>query len=122
MILHVVDMGHAQIACEGAGIVSHRFPSPGNADAKEHNDHQGNTHDNALDQVRGGYGHETAQNRITDNDNSACDHGNMIVHAKQTVKQCSHCLETRCRIGDEEDQDHNGGNAHQYILFITVAP
>ena len=54
-------MGHAQVSCEGTGIVRHRIPAPGNADPKEYNDDQGNAHDYALNQVRGGDSHESAQ-------------------------------------------------------------
>ena len=87
-------MGHAQVSCEGTGIVRHRIPAPGNADPKEYNDDQGNAHDYALNQVRGGDSHESAQDRVADDDNSAHNHGHVVVYAEQAVEQGSHRLKS----------------------------
>ena len=112
VVSHAVDMCHAQISCQGTGIVSHRAPASGHMDAKEYNDNQRNTHDNALNQVRGGHCHEAAHDRVSDDDHGTGYHCHMVIHAEQTVEQGSHSLEARCGIGDKENQDYNGGNAH----------
>ena len=74
------------------------------------------------DRVCGGNRHEPSHNRITDDDDSAGDHGGMVVYAKKAVEQSSHRLEAGSRVGDKEDENNDGGNAHQDILLIPVTP
>ena len=121
VVSHVVDMGHAKVSCQGTGVVSHGIPAACNLDAKEYNDNQRNAHDNTLNQVRGGHCHKPSHDCVSDDDHSACDHCHMVIYAEQAVEQGSHRLKARRGIGNKENQDNDGGNAHQYVPVIPVA-
>ena len=117
----VVALGQVEITGQGGGVGDHGIPAAGLADTEKDDDDQRNTHDNALHQVRGGHRQETAQHRITDNHQRANDHGCVVVHPQQAVEQGTHGLEAGGGIGDEENQDDDGGDAGQNVAFVTVA-
>ena len=113
-------MGHAQVSCQGTGVVCHGVPAAGYMDAEKYNDNQRNAHDDALNQVRGGYCHKASHDRVTDNYHCACYHCSVIVYAEQAVEQGSHCLESGGGVGNKENQNYDGGNTHQYVPVIPV--
>ena len=47
-------------------------------------------------------------------------HGCVVVKAEQTVKKSSDCLKAGCGIGNKENQDNDGRNAHQNIFLIPI--
>ena len=87
-------------------------------DAIKYDDYQGNGHNHTLDQICSGNCHEAAHDCIAYDNNRTNDHGNMVVSAKKTGKQCSDSFESGCRIRNKENKDDNGRNAHQDILIV----
>ena len=104
---------HAHVACKAFGVCKNHVQSACLADAEEDDEHQGKGHDDALDQVRGRHGQEAAQDRVADDDDGTHDHGYVVIHPKEAVKQRTDGLEAGGSVGDEKDHDDQGRDAQR---------
>ena len=118
------DIGHlrqTQVTGDGTGIVHHGAPAAGHFNTEAQHHHQRDGHDDALDQVGGGHGQKAAQNGIENDHCRAYQHGDHVVKAEQAVEQLADGGKAGSGIGDEEDQNDQGGNAQQHLLVILKA-
>ena len=118
---HVVSPGQVQITGQSAGILHDYIPAARLLDAEKDDDHQGDGHDDALDQVCRRYRQKPAQDRVADDDHGAHDHGHMVIHPKEAVEEGAHRLKAGGRIGDEENQNDHRRNAREHMAVVPVA-
>ena len=116
----IVNLGHGQISCKRACVIHNGVPSACNVNSVKNNNDQSNAHYNTLNQICGRNSHKSTHNSISDNHYSAYNHGCVVVKAEQTVKKSSDCLKAGCGIGNKENQDNDGRNAHQNIFLIPI--
>lgn len=115
---NVIALGQIQIAGQRAGVVDHRRQAAGLMDPEEYHGDQGDGHENGLDQIGEGNRHEAAHHRVADHHDGAYDHGGVVIHAEQAVEQRADGLEAGGGVGNEEHQNHHGGDAGKAVLFI----
>ena len=101
-------------------MIQYGLPPACLLDAEEDDDHQGDGHDDALDEIGGGHRQKTAQHGITDDDDGAHDHSGVIIHAEQAVEQGAHRLEAGGSVGNEENKDEDGGDAGEHVALVPV--
>ena len=116
-----VALGQVEIARQGGGVLHDLGPAARLTDAEEDDHDQGDGHEDALQQVRGGDGQEAAQHRVGNDDDGPGDHGGVIVHPEQAVEQGAHGLKAGRRVGDKEHQDDQRGDQGKHVLFFAVA-
>ena len=63
----------------------------------------------------------SAQHRVADDDRRPDEHGGMVVGPEQAVEQRTHGLEAGGCVGDEENQDDDGRETREQVLFVMPA-
>ena len=116
----VVTLGNVQIAGKLFGVGNDDIHAACLADPEKDDDHKGDGHENTLDQVCGRYSQETAQGRVGNDNDCAYDHGQMVFHTEQAVEQGAYSLEAGRGIRNKENQDDQGGDQGNTMLFISV--
>ena len=111
-----------QIAGDRAAGLRNRAEATQKADAEADDHKERDSHDNALNQVRGGNRQKAAQKRIGDNDSRAGQHGLHVVKSEQAVKQLAYRRKAGRRIGNEEDDNDQGRDQGKQMLLIAEAP
>ena len=101
-------------------MVQHGIHAPGLNNAEDHDNSQGNGHDDGLNQVHSGHGGEAAHRGVADNHDSANHNRHHVVPAKETVEQLADGGQAGGHIGHEENEDNQGGDAHNHRFFLTV--
>ena len=105
---NVISLMEGQIARQRLCIVDDSIQSACLADTESNYHNQGNGHNDALQQIRCAGCQETTDAGIRNDDNSTQNHGNVIIHAKERLKQFAAGRESGCRIGDKENQKKEG--------------
>ena len=101
-------------------MLDHRPQAPGLDDPEDHDDGQGDRHDDRLDQVHRGHSGEAAHRGVADDDQGPDHHRRHVVPAEEAVEQLADSGQAGGHIGHEEDQDDQGGDAHDHRLLLAV--
>ena len=114
----VVAGHHGQVAGQALGVGHHGVPAARRADAVHQHSHQRQRHDDGLDEVGGGHGAETAQNRITHDDEGRHQHRRHVVHPEQAVEQLATGRKAGGRVGHEEDDDDDRAQRVEQVALV----
>ena len=110
----------ADVAFEAGGGL-HGIPAAGHFNAEEHDDHEGDGHDDGLHEVSHGGGEEAAEDGVAGDDGAADDHAVHVVHAAERGEELAAGGEAGRSVGDEEDDDDKGGNGHEQVALVVEA-
>ena len=116
-----MHLRQADVALQTVRVGSHIPPAACIVNAKVHNHHQGNGHDDTLNQVGSRYCQKTAQHSVGNDNRRTDQHCHMILYTEQALKQSADGLKTGSGIGHEKDNDNDGCNTGQKILLIPVS-
>ena len=117
----VIGLPKAEEPGQGAGVVQHRVQPSGLHHAEDYDNGQGGGHDDRLDKVHGGHRGEAADGGVADDDDGAHQHGGHVVPPEQAVEELPDGGQPRGHVGHKEDEDNQGGDAHDNRFFLVVA-
>ena len=117
----VVGLEEAEVSVHRLGVLHHGVHAARLVDAEHGDDHQSHRHNDGLDEVHGGHGGEAAHRGVADDDQGADNDSQHVVPAKQAVKQLADGGQAGGHIGDEEDEDDEGGDAHNDGPLLLIA-
>ena len=117
----VVGLEEAEVSVHRLGVLHHGVHAARLVDAEHGDDHQSHGHNDGLDEVHGGHSGEAAHRGVADDDQGADDDSQHVVPAKQAVEQLADGGQARGHIGDEEDENNEGGDAHNDGPLLLIA-
>ena len=106
----------AQLFCVGYNCC----PASGLADSKHKDDDQRNRHNDALHEIRQAGRQKAARHRISDDNQSANNHTDMVIQRKQGSKQFPDRSKPGRRVWNKEDHNDKGRYQRQNLLLVPI--